>query len=280
MFHGQVRAGAPGSVSKDIFDIRECSTCTTRRLVPIPAEIDAFYESSQYRDTYNDSHDPERLTTMHRDIRLKSLERLDPDSVAGKTVVDFGCAEGGFLSLLSEVASRTIGIEPARCFHPYLKSRGHEVFSYGRDFLEAGGTADVAVSFSVLEHVPDPVGFLREMHAALVRGGRLVLSTPNVHDILDDLAPDAFRRFNYRTAHLYYFSSVSLRFLLMAAGFQEIRIEYLHLYDLSNLLAWYRDEQPTGLGRIPLFDERINRPWRRYLEETGRASDIWVEARA
>lgn len=116
------------------------------------------------------------------------------------------------------------------------------------------------------------------MKAAIVDGGRVVTSTPNAHDILDQLVPGAFRPFNYRTAHLYYFTAESLDFLLRAAGFRRISVGYLHLYDLSNLLVWYKEEKPTGLGRIPLFDEGINAPLRAYLEDTERASDIWAEA--
>lgn len=278
VFHGTVRAGAPGIRSKEAFSIHECANCKTRRLDPFPEHVESFYESEQYRDTYNLSHDYARISAMHLDLRAKLVDRLDRARLVGKTVADFGCAEGGLLNLVSDVAKRTIGVEPAAYFHPYLKSKGHEVCSYGRDLVKSGQRADVALSFSVIEHVPDPVEFLKEMKATLVDGGRLVISTPNVHDILDQLAPEGFRPFNYRTAHLYYFSEEGLRFLLNSLGFKRIRIGYLHLYDLSNLLGWYKEEKPTGVGRIPLFDERINAPLRAYLEDTGRASDIWAEA--
>lgn len=278
LFHGAIRAGAPGTSSKDSFGILECVNCTTRRLDPFPANIESFYESEQYRDTYNRSHDYEQISSMHRDLRLKFLKRLDPARLAGKTVVDFGCAEGGFLNLVAQTAQKTIGVEPAAYFHPYLKRKGHEVCSYGRDLVKSGPRADIALSFSVLEHVENPLDFVREMRSAIVDGGRVVISTPNADDILEQLIPEAFRPFNYRTAHLYYFTAESLGFLLRAVGFRWISIGYLHLYDLSNLLTWYREEKPTGLGRIPLFDEGINAPLRAYLEETGRASDIWAEA--
>ncbi len=265
-------------VSKDTFSIHECVNCKTRRLDPFPDNLESFYESEQYRDDYNLSHDYERISAMHLDLRLKLLKRLELARLAGKTVVDFGCAEGGLLNLISATAQKTIGVEPAAYFHPYLKRKGHEVYSYGRDLVETGQKADIALSFSVIEHVQNPLDFVREMKATIVDGGRVVISTPNAHDILDQLVPEAFRPFNYRTAHLYYFTAESLGFLLRAAGFRRISVGYLHLYDLSNLLAWYKEEKPTGLGRIPLFDERINAPLRAYLEDTGRASDIWAQA--
>jgi 2-polyprenyl-3-methyl-5-hydroxy-6-metoxy-1,4-benzoquinol methylase len=278
VFHGTVRAGAPGVVSTEAFTIEECMKCRVRRLVPFPESLDTFYESPDYRDAYNLTHDCERIAALHLELRQRIVDRVDCSSLLGKTVVDFGCADGGLLNLVADVARTTIGIEPAAYFHPYLRSKGHEVFSYGRDLVKTGRTADVALSFSVIEHVPSPLDFVRDMYAILADGGRLVLSTPNIDDILEHLVPESFRPFNYRTAHLYYFGGESLRILLESVGFRQITIGYLHLYDLSNLLAWYKHEKPTGLGSIPLFDERINAPLRAYLEETGRASDIWAEA--
>lgn len=277
IYHGLVRAGAPGQVSSEKYRVLQCARCKGRHLSPFPQNLEQFYESEAYRDAYNQSHDIAAISAMHLELRRKMVERLNPASLRGKSIADFGCAEGGLLDLI-EGAERTIAIEPAQYFHEHLRSRGHQVFSYGRDFVHSGGKADVVMSFSVIEHVQSPAEFLTEMHDALEVGGQLVISTPNTHDILDQLVPEAFRPFNFRTAHLHYFCAESLHALLTGVGFKQIHIGYLHLYDVSNLLGWYKEGKPTGLSRIPFFDEGINAPLRQYLEHTGRASDLWVEA--
>ena len=40
---------------------------------------------------------------------------------------------------------------------------------------------DAAVSLETIEHVPDPVGFLQEVHRRLKPGARLIISAPNVY---------------------------------------------------------------------------------------------------
>ena len=278
VFKGRVRAGAPGVLSDEPFEVRQCDQCSVQRLVPFPENVQQFYESPEYRDAYNRTRDQSTITATHADIRATIVDRLGLETLLGKSVADFGCAEGGLLDLLAAVTTARIGIEPSRFFHDELKRKGIHVFSYGRELVQAGRRVDVALSFAVIEHVMDPVTFVSEMYGALEVGGRLVLSTPNSQDILTELAPEAFKPFNYRTAHLHYFSESSLRFMLEKVGFRSIKIGFQHLYDLSNLLSWYRDGQPSGLGHIPLFDQRIDEPLRSYLEETGRASELWVEA--
>ena len=59
--------------------------------------------------------------------------------------------------------------------------------------------------------------------------------TPNFDEILNDLIKNEFDTFNYRTAHLYYFKEVSMRFMLEKIGFENITFEYYHKRDMSNL---------------------------------------------
>ena len=99
---------------------------------------------------------------------------------AGRAVLDAGSGEGYGAALLAEVAARVVGIDrpeavrvaAARHRAPGLEFRAHELERLGA----LGERFDLVVSFQVIEHVRDPVGFLR----ALARcGGALVVTTPN-----------------------------------------------------------------------------------------------------
>ena len=52
------------------------------------------------------------------------------------------------------------------------------------DLLHGGKTFHIVVLFHVLEHVLDPVSFLRSLSQVLRPDGRLVIEVPNVADIL------------------------------------------------------------------------------------------------
>jgi len=99
---------------------------------------------------------------------------------AGRRVLDAGCGEGYGAALLAEVAAGVVAVDrpeavqvaAARHRMPGLAFRA---FDLAR--LEAlGERFDLAVSFQVIEHLPDPAGFL----AALVAcSDAQVVTTPN-----------------------------------------------------------------------------------------------------
>ena len=45
-------------------------------------------------------------------------------------------------------------------------------------------------------------------------------------------------------------------------------------HDLSMTLSWLIDKRPTGLGRMPMLDQRINAAWREFLQANGFADAI------
>src|SRR5207245_374757 len=88
---------------------------------------------------------------------------------ARRAVLDAGSGEGYGAALLAEGAVR---VAAARHRAPGLEFRAHELERLGA----LGERFDLVVSFQVIEHVRDPLGFLR----ALARcGGALVVTTPN-----------------------------------------------------------------------------------------------------
>jgi SAM-dependent methyltransferase len=97
-------------------------------------------------------------------------------------VLDAGCGEGYGAALVAEVAARVVGVDrpdairvaSARHRSSRLEFRAHDL-----ERLDALGRFDLVLSFQVIEHVPDPVGFLRGLAARMATGGGLVVTTPN-----------------------------------------------------------------------------------------------------
>jgi SAM-dependent methyltransferase len=143
---------------------------------------------------------------------------------------------------------------------------------------EWSGRVDVAVAFSLVEHVPDPVGLLQDVHRLLAPEGRLLVSTPNRRDWLLELLPDDYARFFYRQVHRWYFDADSLRTLLGTAGFSDISVSHVHRFDVSNAVLWLRDKRPTGVGAMPC-PPGADAMYRAMLEASGRADYMYGAAR-
>jgi 2-polyprenyl-3-methyl-5-hydroxy-6-metoxy-1,4-benzoquinol methylase len=133
----------------------------------------------------------------------------------------------------------------------------------------------VALCLAVVEHIDQPVEFLREIRELLAPEGYLLLSTPNLDDWLIDFLPGVYDRFFFRWVHTWYFNQAALQQLAQRAGFSRVEVKYHHRFDLSNALHWLRDQRPTGLGRTPLL-KGLDRTWAQHLEDLGRADFIYA----
>ena len=102
---------------------------------------------------------------------------------AGRRVLDAGCGEGYGTALLAETAASVVGVDrveatsvaAARHARPNLTFRTLDLGA-----LDALGTQfDLVLSFQVIEHLPDPTGFLAALARRTAPGGTLLVSTPN-----------------------------------------------------------------------------------------------------
>jgi 2-polyprenyl-3-methyl-5-hydroxy-6-metoxy-1,4-benzoquinol methylase len=266
--------GSFGKKSDTPLDIWECKDCGARHLPPM-MNLEDYYSSNEYRDDLSQGNATEEFFRLVDDDQPPKLDYVGMHSIRGKSVADIGAGAGPFLDLARGVASTTIAVEPNAAYHDSLTERGHQVFSWCADVpSELQGSIDVAVSFSVVEHVEDPLAFLQDIRRLLKPGGRLVLSTPNASDWMVENCPD-YAAFFYRKVHLWYFTAEALVRLAKLAGFSGCEVTFDHRFDLSNAMVWMRDQRPSGLGRLP-FSDQLNSAWRQHLIDHGQADYLYA----
>jgi 2-polyprenyl-3-methyl-5-hydroxy-6-metoxy-1,4-benzoquinol methylase len=275
IFDGKIRDGSYGNLSSSNYKVFQCSKCSIRFLDKFASP--ELYESEEYREKYCDSKQLEDYRTAHDELWNHKLHRIGIHNCRNKSIADFGAGGGSFLDALQGFAKKTIAIEPTQHWHEEMSNK-HRVFSYGKELVATGIKVDIGVSFDVIEHVPDPQTYLREIHDSLIKTGKIFLMTPNSKEILFDLAKENFEPFYFRTAHSYYFCEDSIKFLLKRVGFKKLKIGYFHEMDVSNLIFWLKNGKPTGKNKNKLFDDEANRYFCSYLEKIGKSSHLWVEA--
>ena len=276
IFDGKIRDGSYENLSSSPYKVFQCLKCRVWFLDKFaPPEL---YESEEYRQKYCDSSSLENFWKTQDGLWNNKLHRIGIHNCRNKTVADFGAGGGSFLDALQGVAGETIAIEPSQHWHEKI-SKKHRVFSYGKELVEAGIKVDIGVSSDVIEHVPDPETYLKEIHSSMSEEGKLFLITPNSNEILFDLAKEDFEPFYFRTAHSYYFCQDSIKFLLERVGFKKLKLGYYHEMDISNLIFWLKNGEPTGKNKNKLFDDEANRYFCSYLEKIGKSSHLWVEAK-
>jgi len=196
---------------------RRCSNCGLVSLRPMPDE-------TTLRHYYNADY------SVPATRYARGMERSAPFMLAGLRerfsrrgkLLEIGCSYGLFLDAARQDGWDVTGIElddhAAACGREKL---GLRVFS---GTLESESSRldppyDAIVSFHVIEHVRDPVGFLRLCRRLIQEDGVLILKTPNVASWIAETT-GAHWAWLSPPAHLHLFSPQALEFALKKTGFR------------------------------------------------------------
>lgn len=178
-----------------------------------------------------DKRDPDgriRDLADERDQRKQDLAYIARAVNARPTgrVVDVGCGLGELLEQIDPRHER-IGIDTsARAVETAAARSGARTIQgiFTADTF-APATCDVIVAHHVIEHIGEPVGFVRAVAAALRPGGLFVVGTPNFASAAARLFGDRFRLLHDPT-HVSLFTDDSLLRLLRDTGFRVVSVEY------------------------------------------------------
>ena len=273
---GPVRTGAFGAAAAG--RVAECGGCGVARLEEASCLGEVSYEAADYREAVGDGAAVAGYFEGHDRLQVRELQLLSSRRIRGNLVADIGCGGGSFLDYVHTLAAQTVAVEPFAGYHESLRERGHRVFAYAEQAAAAfAGLVDLATAFAVIEHVADPVAFLRDIRKQMKPDGCLVVSTPNRLDLLMELLPEDYPAFFYRTAHRWYFDAGSLGKCAERAGFAVERTVHYQRYGPSNAFAWLRDRRPTGDASLPGLESTVlDSVWRRTLEERGVADYLYM----
>ncbi|MGB6067546.1 MAG: class I SAM-dependent methyltransferase [Desulfomonilaceae bacterium] len=218
------------------------------------------------RKTYPDghwlrSHDPEKALAAYLDQQNKAYSRAKNafirellGNLKGKRFLDYGCGAGMFtVHAALEGAADIVGVdaEPAAlltAIHFARQERVHHLctFIQNENFpsFSSRRRFDVVLMKDVIEHVQDDESLLMAAAGSLVPGGRIVLSTQNSLS-LNYLLQGTYHRvikgnkewFGWDETHLRFYTPMSLRRKLEAAGFRVVswRSIYIVPYKLPPL---------------------------------------------
>jgi SAM-dependent methyltransferase len=217
------RAEAPTSIcpvtlagSKPVYQLAECIGCHSRFLDPLPTneELIRFYAPQYYGSDWYKQEGKGRIfgRTMLPDPTGKFL--------------DVGCSLGHFLH----------GIRQSSQWNVYGVEVSAEAVAFARGKLGLNvscgelSTAEYPDSFfdylhvcNVLEHVRDPLSFLKECRRILRAGGHLFLAVPNgpvdnagiINYYKNEGSPA-----RSKDGHLFFFSPEALRQIFHEANFE------------------------------------------------------------
>jgi len=237
-------------------NVLECGKCGIVYLESVQRDLKDFY-TEEYRKLYTpvigsalNSQELFDICLPYQKDRIDDLKHvLGPT----KKLLDVGCASGAFLHAVRNHVLYCIGMEfnldNARFVKEVLGIRVYTGCIEDVDLPQE--YFDIATAFQVLEHVDDPISFLKGIHKLLKPGGTICIEVPNIQDVLLSVYEiEQYADFWFREPHVFNYSSKTLTMMLEKTGFAG-ETKTIQSYNFINHMNWILKGTPQksmGIG--------------------------------
>lgn len=178
------------------------------------AEITRFYSLIEDREYGSE--------TEGRAKNFKTiLKRLNKIEKPGHTLLDIGAASGIFLHLAKQEGYDISGIEPSQFLVKEAQRLfGIELFQGTIAEFRSQEKFAVITLLDILEHLPEPGDFMKQIDRLIQKDGIIVIVTPDINSFAARVT--GRRWWHYRIAHVNFFNLQSLHYLLADHGYRII----------------------------------------------------------
>lgn len=229
-------------VSRGNFVLSRCRDCGFTLTVDPPDEkdIEKFYLSEDYISHSNKKQSlTDRVYHLARNYMLRekySLVRKMSGRETG-TLVDIGSGTGYFAGYMKKNGWNITGVELSELARQYSISRfGLTVVSPPEMASIKDGSADCVTLWHVLEHLYDPLMWLKEISRLLKDDGKCFVALPNIKSVDAEWFGNEWAALDV-PRHLWHFSSETLPSFINGHGFicEKVIPMPLDIYYISTL---------------------------------------------
>lgn len=237
-FHDKIRGGKA-------MDVIACPACNTMHLDKEFNQemLNRYYVDAYRREFTSELNAGDSAEKFFRDklpLAVKRVRLSLPYLKKGKDAayLEIGCGPGYFLNELKKYSSRLYGLELSLDHARYAKTLGLTIYTDPLENVEFDAKFDAIFLFHVLEHIAEPVRYLKRLKSLLNKGGKIIIEVPGIADPLVQLYRiPGFRDFYFQEPHLYYFSEKSFRVMGDKIGMTP-KFHSYNQYGIINHLTW------------------------------------------
>jgi SAM-dependent methyltransferase len=177
------------------------------------------------------------------------LRQLARHGLTGGSLLEVGCGYGFFLDEAAPYFDARYGTEMSSTAAAQTKGDDLTVYVGGIDAAPADLKVDLIAAFHVIEHIYDPLAFLRGAARHLRPGGAVVLAAPDMGSFWRLLMGGAWPSFKY-PEHVAFYDARTLPTLMRKARLTHLeRLPYVHDFPLDEILRKLRARPPPCCGR-------------------------------
>ena len=262
-------ADLPGYVRSTTFRIYRCADCDAAFVSP-RVSSDALYDTiyaqadripgysryGEYARLASASPDPLNDLTAREDVYWAVANALETRGHlrSGSRILEVGSGLGYFTYALARRGYDIRAIDISETAVDAARRRFGDLFTRAdlADYALAHPNAfDAVIACEVIEHLADPVAFLKRAFALVKPGGDLILTTPN----RSLFAADVLWETDLPPVHFWWYSERSIEALVRQVGG---RVEFVDFTPYQDRVPLYMPpDLPTGVPtRSSILDER------------------------
>lgn len=266
----------------DRFTFQKCRKCGHLFLNPRPSgeDLSVIYPPNYY--SFSEEQTGTSLIAYFRKVwesqKVKAFRSLL--GPGPKKILDVGCGEGRFLSILKEFGNpewELTGLDFDAQAVEKCRKRGFRAEAKRIEDFDPEEKFDAVIMFQLIEHVEDPLGVIRKVRERLLPGGVFIIETPNPAGRDYHWFKDSYWSHYHFPRHWNLFTREHLKKILTDSGFEIAEeasllaaaswIISLHnlLYDKKYpgwLVKFFTFRNPLLLGIFVPFDLLLSKVFR------------------
>lgn len=266
--------------SKD-YTIVQCINCKLTQLAPIPSDKENrdFYDRGRQLKNINQPKEVKILAIKQNEDTLRRASFLTAILKHGDSILDIGSGFGFLVEEMKNRGFKPTGIEISSFARRIAKKVTQvPIINIDMQKNKLNKKYNAITMYHVLEHLTDPINFIKKIKLNLYAKGKIIIEVPNIDDLMLT-SNKAYNQFYWQRAHLLYLNKNTLTKILEGAGFSRLKFWYTQRYGLSNFMNWMMNNAPQ-IDK-PVFETNDNYKWleRQYKKElirTGKSDTLTV----
>lgn len=240
------------------FKVVRCSACGFHYLFPrlTEAAMQAAYRSGEYfaggECGYADTSYAEQERALRATFK-RLLRNLQKRHLTGGDLLEIGCGYGFLLDEARKFFRSRTGLEMSPDAAAIASQKADQVYEGGLEQLPSEAKFDCIIATHVIEHVYDPLTFVKDVASRARPGGTIVLATPDMNSPLRKLMGRRWPSFKI-PEHILYFDAKTLSALMTQAGLRNVRaLPYPHAFPLALIAGKLRLPFPRAFGDVNVW---------------------------
>jgi SAM-dependent methyltransferase len=272
-------------ILKNGFDYHICNVCSTVFCNPRPTidELNNFYWNSKSAKYWFEVFLPKVEESRRNKIFNKKAKELfsliDKNDIHVSSLCDVGAGSGIFLEELQKIRDDIsyYAIEPGKVSSKLLTNKGFKVLQSSAEFAdEWHNKFDFVVSLEVLEHVNNPISFIKSINKLLKPGGSCLITSLGFEGF--DILTLGVESNSISPPHHLNFPSIrGFELLFKNAGFCEVHITTPGVLDVDIVLnSGYSSD---FLSVLKSRGEAAINEFQEFLITNKMSSHVWILAK-